>query len=255
MNRAEVSGQCSVHFSIVVVKMKRSDKYEKRYAEGRFLRLSNPKFVLLFTVILTFVHISGAVPDIPMIVSGSVHINGVPAPAGTVVTAMSGGELKGSTVLMQAGTYGAMVNYTQGLVDFYVNDTKAQSINWSSEPQTLDLNVTISQASQAAATTAATTTALPKVTTTAARYATGGASGATTTVTVTATPKATATTTPAARATDAVKPEDKTASQKKSTLPNETLQKSGAAQSPGFGAIAVIFVVVLISKSIIRRKK
>ncbi len=219
--------------------MKRPDKYEKKCTGGRFLRLSIPKFVLLFTIIPMFVHVSGAVPDIPMIVSGNVHINGVPAPAGTVVTAMSGGELKGSTVLTQAGTYGAMINYTQGLVDFYVNDTKAQSINWSNVPQTLDLSVTIPVVSQAAVTTAA------------VRPAAGGASGAITTVT--ATPKATATTTPAA--TDTVKPAAKTASQETNTPPNETSQKPRTVQSPGFGAIAVIFAVVLISRSIIRRKK
>jgi hypothetical protein len=239
MSRAEVSGQCPVYFSIVVVKMKKLDKYEKMYAGGRFLQLSISKFGLLFTVILMFVYVSGAVPDIPMIVSGSVYINGVPAPAGTIVTAMSGGELKGSTILTQAGTYGVIVNYTQGLVDFYVNDTKAQSINWSSDPQTLDLSVTISPVSQAAVTTAA------------GRTAAGGASGAITTVT--ATPKATATTTPAA--TDTVKPAAKTASQETNTPPNETSQKFRTVQSPSFGAIAVIFVVVLISRSIIRRKK
>ncbi len=221
--------------------MKKLDKYEKMYAGGRFLQLSISKFGLLFTVILMFVHVSGAVPDIPMIVSGSVNINGIPAPAGTVVTAMSGGELKGSTILTQAGTYGVMVNYTQGLVDFYINDTKAQSTNWSRDPQTLNLSVTISAVSQVAVTTAI------------VRPATGGASGAITTIT--ATPKATTTTTPAARATDTIKPAVKTTSQEINTSPNETSQKPRTVKSPGFGAIAVIFVVVLISRSITRGKK
>jgi hypothetical protein len=238
-----------------MVKMKRQDKFEKKYAGGRFLRPSVSNFVLLFTVILTFVHISGAVPGIPMIVSGSVHINGMPAPAGTIITAMGEGQLKGSYILTEAGTYAVMVNFTQSLVDFYVNDTKAQSINWSSDPQTLNLSVTISQASHAAITPAATTTTLPKGTTTAVQPAAGGASGATTTVTAKATPKATATTTPATKATDTVKPAAKNASQETNTPSNETSQKPRTAQSPGFGAIAVIFIVVLISRSIIRRKK
>ncbi len=125
--------------------MTRPDKCEKRYARGQFLRPSISKFILLFIVILTFVHISDAVPEIPMIVSGSVHINGIPAPAGTAITAMSGGELKGSTILTQSGTYGMMVNYTQGSVEFYVNNTKVQSINWSSDPQVLNLSVMISR--------------------------------------------------------------------------------------------------------------
>ncbi len=195
--------------------MKRPDKFGKRYAGRQFLQLSFSKFVLLFTVILTFVHISSAVPSIPMIVSGSVHINGVPAPAGTVVTAMGGGEIKGSTILIQAGIYGMKVNQTQGLVEFYVNDIKAQSINWSSDPQVLNLSVTIYQPVSS--------------------------------------PKATYSMIPEVEATDTVVPGTKNATREVNTQQEEISRRT--VQSPGLESFVVVFSVALISKLISRRKK
>lgn len=161
------------------------------------------------------VHIGSAAPNIPMIVSGKVYINGALAPAGTVVKTTTGGELKGSTILMQTGTYGLVVNYTQGSVQFYVNDVKAQSINWSSDPQVLDLSVTISR--------------------------------------TVSSPKATYSTIPGVRATDMIIPRAKNATQGINTQQEEISRRT--VQSPGLGYFVVVFAVVLISKLISRRKK
>ena len=195
--------------------MMKQNKSGKRYTSWQFLQLPVSKFILLFTSIQMIVHIGSAVPNIPMIVSGNVYINGAPAPAGTVVKTTTGGELKGSTILTQTGTYGLVVNYTQGSVQFYINNAKAQSINWSSNPQILDLSVTISRPISSS--------------------------------------KATNSTMPEARVTDTVIPGTKNATQGINTQQEEISRRT--VQSPGLESFVVVFAVVLISKLISRRKK
>lgn len=199
------------------------------------MRLWMFKFVILLT--LTFVHISSAgIDDLNpgMIVSGNVYINGAAAPADTVIKAMSGGEVKGSVTISTSGAYFMRVNYSKGLVDFYVNDVKAASMNWTSNPQTLNLSVTVAHVSQTGITTATTATA-------------------TSTPTV-ASPKATTAAEAPAGETDTVKPEETAAPQEKNEQ-QETAHKPQAAQSPWTGIIVVAFVFVLVSKVIIGGRK
>ena len=101
----------------------------------------------LFLILLTTLHVSSAasLPSIPLIASGNVYINGESAPVGTVVKAIVGGDIRGSTTLSQSGVYGITVESGSGTVDFYVNDVKANSVGWSMDPITLDLSVTIQE--------------------------------------------------------------------------------------------------------------
>ena len=102
------------------------------------------RLVIVLVLILN-ISISSAVPPIPMVASGNVYINGESAPVGTVVKAIVGGDIKGSTTLSQSGVYGIYVEPGSGTVDFYVNDVKANSVEWSMVPITLDLSVTIEE--------------------------------------------------------------------------------------------------------------
>ncbi len=95
-----------------------------------------------------FALISSAEPGIPMVVNGTVYINGELAPPSTVVKAMMGGEVKGSSVVTEKGIYGVIVDYKPGYstVDLYVNEIKSMSFEWSSDPKTANPRVTISGA-------------------------------------------------------------------------------------------------------------
>ena len=101
----------------------------------------------LFLILLTTLHVSSAasLPSIPLIASGNVYINGESAPVGTVVKAIVGGDITGSTTLSQSGVYGITVGSGSGTVELYVNDVKANSVGWSMIPITLDLSVTIQE--------------------------------------------------------------------------------------------------------------
>jgi len=98
--------------------------------------------------IVLFAMISSAVPGIPMVVNGTVYINGELAPPGTVVKAMMGSEVKGSYVVSEKGIYGLKVENKPGsnTVDLYVNEVKSKSVEWGIDPKTVDLRVTISSA-------------------------------------------------------------------------------------------------------------
>jgi len=98
--------------------------------------------------IVLFAMISSAVPGIPMVVNGTIYINGELAPPGTVVKAMIGSEVKGSYVVSEKGIYGLKVENKPGsnTVDLYVNEIKSKSVEWGIDPKTVDLRVTISSA-------------------------------------------------------------------------------------------------------------
>lgn len=170
---------------------------------------------------------ASAVPMLPMVVSGSVYINGAPAPKDTVIKAMIGEEVKGSTVLSQTGIYGMKVENGQGLVDFYVNNVKAQSIKWSTTPGTLNLTVMIAQTGQIAPTSTQSGSGQPQ------------ASRTTTTATSTAPPKV---------GTPAIPEATNTISQEKNETQPVVLQRRGAVKLPGIEAGVVLFMVLLASK-------
>ncbi|MDD5615769.1 MAG: hypothetical protein PHH85_06155 [Candidatus Methanoperedens sp.] len=71
-------------------------------------------------------------PNLPVILKGTVNIDGSPAPAGTTITAKVGGNAAGATSVLTAGSYGDTANgrlpvsaSSNGAVDFYVNGIKA----------------------------------------------------------------------------------------------------------------------------------
>lgn len=74
----------------------------------------------------------GSPPGMPVILKGTVNIDGSPAPAGTTITAKVGGNAAGATSVLTAGSYGDTANgrlpvsaSSNGAVDFYVNGIKA----------------------------------------------------------------------------------------------------------------------------------
>ncbi len=183
-------------------------------------------FKYIFLLILTAITVNtvSAVPTLPMVVSGAVYINSEPAPAGTEIKALIAGEVKGSTIISQQGVYGIAVEYGQGMVELYVNNIKAESTNWSSEPKTLNLSVTMTaktkttQSTAKNASTAAQTTAVP---------------------TTTIEPK-TATSTPELNTPQATATQDR-------------VEKSEAVKTPGFGLL-LSFLILFVARVIIRRK-
>jgi hypothetical protein len=91
-------------------------------------------------------------PSRPMLVSGTVTLNGSPAPDGSTVIAKVGGETRG-TATVSGGQYELVVNGTNGeTVNFYLNNLQSdQNLTFDNVSngglQTLDLvftgNVTI----------------------------------------------------------------------------------------------------------------
>ena len=63
-------------------------------------------FVISFTLILLTISVVSAIPPLPAEFYGSVYVNGNPAPAGTIITAMIGGEVRGSFTTSEMGLYG-----------------------------------------------------------------------------------------------------------------------------------------------------
>jgi len=110
------------------------------------------------------------------------------------------------------------------MVELYVNNIKAESINWSSEPKTLDLSVTMTAKTQSTqstaknASTAATTTAVP---------------------TTTIEPR-TATSAPESNIPEA-------------TVTQDRVEKSETVKTPGFGLL-LSFLTLFVARVIIRRK-
>ncbi|MCG2759265.1 MAG: hypothetical protein L6263_12655 [Desulfobacteraceae bacterium] len=186
-------------------------------------------FKIIFSLILIAVTVNtvSAVPTLPMVVSGAVHINGEPAPAGTEIKALIAGEVKGSTIISQQGVYGIVVEYGQGTVELYVNNIKAQSINWSSEPKTLNLSVTMTAKTQSTQITQSTAKNASTVGTTTAAP------------TTTIEPK-TATATPESNTPQATATQDR-------------VEKSEAVKTPGFGLL-LSFLILVVARVIIRRK-
>lgn len=202
--------------------------------------------ILAIILVLTFMDNatgSAAPPDIPMVVSGNVSINGQPAPAGTVINAVVGEEIINSTTISQPGKYAIMVVYKQGTVELYVNNVKARSIAWTT-PQMLDLSVTIA-GSQAAATVSPAATA----TAATAQSSGGQGGGATSAATAVPSPKVTV------RVTDSIKPEAKITPQETDAPMQENLKEPRTVRSPGFGGIAVVLIIGLISRSAAGRRK
>ncbi len=70
----------------------------------------------LFILLLALAAPAAAVPLLPMEFSGSVTIDGSPAPAGTVVTARINGSDCGSLTLATAGVYGGDALFDERLV-------------------------------------------------------------------------------------------------------------------------------------------
>lgn len=186
-------------------------------------------FKIIFLLILTTITVNTvrAVPALPMVVSGSVYINGEHAPAGTEIKALIAGEVKGSAIISQQGIYGIKVEYGRGMVELYVNNIKAESINWSSEPKTLDLSVTITTKTQSTQTTQSTA----KNASTAAQ---------TTAVPTTTIEPKTATSTPELNTPQATATQDR-------------VEKSEAVKTPGFGLL-LSFLILFVARVIIRRK-
>jgi hypothetical protein len=191
--------------------------------------------LLLCITLLALVASAEPMPTMPMVLSGNVYINGAPAPIDTVIKAMIGEEVKGSTVLSQTGIYGLKVQYGQGLVEFYVNDVKApQSVEWSTTPGTLNLTVMIAQTGQIAPTS------------TQLESGQLQASRTTATATSTASPKV---------GTPAIPEATNTISQEKNESQPVDLQRREAVKVPGIEAGIVVLMVLLASKVIIGGKK
>lgn len=89
-------------------------------------------------------NIGSAVPTIPMVISGNISINGEPASPGTEVKALMNGEVLTSYVVDKSGIFGLIVENRPGIrtIDIYVNGIRSSSIDWSSEPRVLNLDVT-----------------------------------------------------------------------------------------------------------------
>lgn len=79
-----------------------------------------------------------SLPPFPLIMQGSIQINGEPAPQGTEITVMLNGNAVGSTVVEQEGIYGDKpsnrllvsadpLNY--GELEFYVNGIESELVN------------------------------------------------------------------------------------------------------------------------------
>ncbi|MDR2855913.1 MAG: PKD domain-containing protein [Methanomicrobiales archaeon] len=63
-------------------------------------------FVISLTVILLTISVVSAIPPLPTEFYGNVYVNGNPAPAGTVITATIGEEVRGSFMTSEMGLYG-----------------------------------------------------------------------------------------------------------------------------------------------------
>ena len=63
-------------------------------------------FAISLTVILLMISVVSAIPPLPAEFYGNVYVNGNPAPAGTVISAMIGGEMRGSFTTAEVGIYG-----------------------------------------------------------------------------------------------------------------------------------------------------
>jgi hypothetical protein len=89
-------------------------------------------------------NIGSAVPTIPMVISGNISINGEPASQGTEVKALMNGEVLTSCIVEKNGIFGLIVENRPGVktIDIYVNGIRSSSIDWSSEPTVLNLEVT-----------------------------------------------------------------------------------------------------------------
>ncbi len=184
------------------------------------------KYICLVILIAITVNTVSAVPTLPMVVSGAVHINGEPAPVGTGIKATIAGEVKGSTIIAQPGVYGIVVEYGRGMVELYVNNIKAESINWSSEPKTLNLSVTITTRTQSTQTTQST--------------AKNASTAATTAVPTTTIEPKTATSTPESNTPQA-------------TVTQDRVEKSETVKTPGSGLL-LSFLILFVARVIIRRK-
>ncbi len=100
------------------------------------------KFILC---VIISANMSSAIPDIPMVISGNVSINGEPASVGTEVNALMGGDVLGSHVVSKKGIYGLIVENRPGIkaFDIYVNGIKSGASGWSSDPKILNLAITV----------------------------------------------------------------------------------------------------------------
>ncbi|MBU3966576.1 MAG: hypothetical protein KKG76_04245 [Euryarchaeota archaeon] len=94
--------------------------------------------------IILSANIGSAVPTIPMVISGNISINGEPASPGTDVKALMNGEVLTSYVVDKSGIFGLIVENRPGVrtIDIYVNGIRSSSIDWSSQPTMLNLDVT-----------------------------------------------------------------------------------------------------------------
>ncbi len=85
----------------------------------RLLRSTLRRIALVLVVISLGTALAGtvsAVPPLPAEYSGTVTINGDPAPAGTVIVALIGGEERGRLVTVEEGTFGGESSFAVRLV-------------------------------------------------------------------------------------------------------------------------------------------
>jgi len=198
------------------------------------------KYSILAILIATIVNTASAVPAVPMVVSGAVYINGEPAPAGTEIKALIAGEIKGSSIISQQGVYGIVVEYGQGIVELYVNNIKAQSMNWSGEPVMVNLSVTITVNPQSTQ---------PKQSTQSNQSIQPTQINVKNVSIAAQTTAAPATTIEPKKATSA--PESTTP---QATVAQDKVEKSDAVKTPGFG-LSLSFLILFAARVIIGRKK
>ena len=131
------------------------------------------RFSLALSLILLVVSVVSAIPPLPAEFYGSVYMNGNPAPAGTIISALINEEIRGTFTLSEAGIYGGPDLFDDRLlvspieddvsdgipdITFRIGDKEAeQTVRLSSGlSQELDLSVggmpTITQAPTAAPT-------------------------------------------------------------------------------------------------------
>lgn len=89
--------------------------------------------------------VGSTIPSIPMLISGNVSIDGEAAPIGTEIKAIMGDKVMGSITVSEKGGYAMIVENRPGskVVEIYVNGIRSRTIDWSNEPGTLDLTVSL----------------------------------------------------------------------------------------------------------------
>jgi len=85
-------------------------------------------FAVSLLLILLMVSVVSAIPPLPAEFYGSVYVNGNPAPAGTIISATIGGEVRGTFTTSEAGKYGGPSLFDDRLIVSPTEDDVSEGV-------------------------------------------------------------------------------------------------------------------------------